>query len=171
MPSPLKELRELFAYNRWANDRLLSRCRALSDDEFTRPLGGSFGSLRETWAHVLGAEWIWLERWNGASPPGFPTTWDLASWNAVYARWQEITRDQAAFLERLTDQLLHTPVSYRNMAGTTFADPLWQLMRHVVNHSTYHRGQVTLLLRQLGHEAVSTDLVLYHRELCAAANG
>lgn len=118
---------------------------------------------------MLGAEWIWLQRWNGESPSGFPTMWDVSTWGAVHVRWEELAREQSEFLARLRASDLDSAVRYRNMAGTTFTDPLWLLMRHVVNHATYHRGQVTLLLRQLGHQAVATDLVVYHRERHAPA--
>ena len=160
----LAELRELFDYNRWATSRLLDCCHPLTHEEFVRPMGGSFASLRDTLVHAMGAEWIWLQRWNGASPPGFPVGWDVETVAAVEARWQALWTEQAEFLAGLHDADTAALVRYHNVAGTTFEAPLWQLMRHVVNHATYHRGQVTLLLRQLGHEAIGTDLVLYHRE-------
>ena len=72
---PLETLRELYAYNYWARDRQLEACAALSQEQFLRPMGSSFSSVRDTLAHVMGAEWIWLERWRGRSPqtmPGVP---------------------------------------------------------------------------------------------------
>ncbi|HEY0810552.1 MAG TPA: DinB family protein, partial [Longimicrobiales bacterium] len=71
---------------------------------------------------------------------------------------------QSSFIDNLTDIDLDRIVSYRNFKGESHANPLWQLLRHLVNHSTYHRGQVTTMLRQVGHEPVSTDLVLFYRQ-------
>lgn len=158
------EIRNLYAYNRWANCSVLDAAGRLSPEELARDLGSSFPSVRETLAHVLGAEWIWLERWRGSSPPGFPESWDLSSLESLRAQWTEVEADQRAFVEELNEAALDRVVAYRNTRGTAFENPLWQLLRHVVNHSTYHRGQVITLLRQLGAEAVATDLVLYLRE-------
>ena len=69
---PLATLRELFAYNYWARDRQLEACAALTQEQFQRPLGNSFSSLRDTLAHLVGAEWVWLERWRGRSPRALP---------------------------------------------------------------------------------------------------
>ena len=62
---PLDLVRELYVYNYWARDRQLEACEALTEEQFLRPMGNSFSSLRDTLAHLLGAEWIWLERWRG----------------------------------------------------------------------------------------------------------
>lgn len=160
----IEEIRELFEYNRWANGRVLGAAARLSAEEFTRDLGSSFPSVRATLAHMLSSEWIWLSRWQGSSPAGMPESWDLSTIEALRARWGEVERGQEEFLARLTDGALGEVISYRNLRGEPNSAPLWQLLRHVVNHSTYHRGQVTTLLRQLGAEAVGTDLVLFYRE-------
>jgi uncharacterized damage-inducible protein DinB len=69
---PLSTVRELFAHNYWARDRQLVACGALSDEQFLRPLGNSFPSLRDTLAHMVGAEWFWLERLQGRSLQALP---------------------------------------------------------------------------------------------------
>jgi uncharacterized damage-inducible protein DinB len=160
----IDEILELFAYNRWANERMLDATAALSQEELTRDLGGSFPSLRATLTHMLGAEWVWLARWKGVSPTGLPDAWDLSTHDAIRDRWRAIEQEQAAFLETLTDESIRRVVDYRLLSGAAFSNPLWQLLRHVVNHASYHRGQVTTLLRQLGRPAVSTDLIVFHRE-------
>ncbi len=162
--SALDDIRDLFAYNRWAYTRMFDRCQALSDEEYTRDLRSSFSSVRDTLAHAIGAEWLWLQRWNGTSPAGFPDTWDVSSPATLRAHWMDMVRDQQAFLDELGDGRLQAVVHYRNVSGVAYAAPLGQLMRHVVNHASYHRGQITTMLRQLGYTAVSTDLVQYHRE-------
>lgn len=160
----VEEFRDLYAYNRWANRRVLGAAARLSPEVLSRDLGSSFPSVLATLAHVLAAEWIWLERWRGSSPPGLPESWELSSLEAVRVRWAEVEAGQRAFVEGLDEPALERAISYRNTAGTPYQNPLGQLLRHVVNHSTYHRGQVVTMLRQLGAEAVATDYVVYLRE-------
>jgi uncharacterized damage-inducible protein DinB len=157
------EAQELFAYNWWANQQVLSAVQPLSAEEFVRDLKSSFPSIRDTLVHVLGAEWIWLRRWNGVSPREHPPDWKVLGYQELLLRWHEHETEQAAFLAQLTDARLAQPLSYSNTRGEPFEAPLHQLVRHFVNHSSYHRGQVTTMLRQLGHSAASSDLVLYHR--------
>lgn len=162
--SRMDEMRDLYAYNRWANRRVLDAAARLSPEQLSRDLGSSFPSVRETLAHVLAAEWVWLTRWRGSSPPGLPESWDLSSLEVVRAQWAEVEADQRAFVEGLDEAALDRVVAYRDTRGTPYENPLGQLLRHVVNHSTYHRGQVITMLRQLGAEAVATDYVVYLRE-------
>lgn len=164
----VEEIRQLYAYNRWANRRILGAAARLGPKELGRDLGNSFPSIRDTLAHVLGAEWIWLSRWQGVSPSGPPASWDLSTIEALRARWTEVEREQEAFIVALTDDALGRMITYRNLKGDTFTGPLWQMLRHVVNHSTYHRAQVVTMLRQLGAEAVGTDLIQFYREEEAA---
>jgi len=160
----VQEIRELYEYNRWANRRALAAAARLSPEDFTRELGSSFPSVRATLAHIVSAEWIWLSRWQGTSPSGVPESWDLSTIDALQERWEEVAREQEAFVAQLTDEALLRDISYHTTRGDHYRTPLWQLLRHVVNHSTYHRGQVTTLLRQLGAEPASTDLILFYRE-------
>lgn len=159
----IAEMRDLYAYNLWANLRAMDACRPLSSEELHRDLGSSFPTLIGTLAHILAAEWIWLERWSGRSPAGLPDDWDLSTLEAIRWRWNEVETRRAELLASLTDDDLERPLEYRNTRGDPFTAPLGQLSSHVINHSTYHRGQVATMLRQLGHPAPQTDLVLYHR--------
>jgi uncharacterized damage-inducible protein DinB len=160
----IEEIRELYQYNTWANRRIFEAAAKLSPDAFTKDLKSSFSSVRETLHHLIAAEWIWLSRWNGVSPMAFPTTWDTSTHAALQEKWNEIQQEQNTFISQLSEERLKKDLAYQNIKGDTFSEPLWRLLRHLVNHSTYHRGQVTTLLRQLGAQAVSTDLVQFYRE-------
>jgi uncharacterized damage-inducible protein DinB len=155
---------ELYSYNRWANAKTLMVASRLDNEAFARELSNSFSSVRDTLVHILGAEWIWLERWNGRSPRALLSTAELPTLAAITERWRQVEDGQNSFLQRLRESDLSTSISYVNPRGETWSYPLGQQMLHVVNHSTYHRGQVTTLLRQLGAEPVSTDLLLYYDE-------
>jgi uncharacterized damage-inducible protein DinB len=156
------EVRELYNYNAWANHRTLDACAALTEEQFIRDLRSSFRSVRDTIVHILGAEWIWLERCNGRSPGALPSPEPFASVSGVRARWGEIERDQLAFVGGLSAADLDRVIEYRNMRGNRFAYPLRRILRHAVNHSTYHRGQVASMLRQLGIAPAATDLLRYY---------
>lgn len=151
----------LFRYNRWANARVLDAAGRLTQEQFTRDMPGSFRSVRSTLAHILSAEWVWLERWKGTSPPALLDPADFPDLEALEARWAGVEREQRDFVEAATEEALGKVVAYVNTKGETWRYPLSQMMQHVVNHSSYHRGQVTTLLRQLGAEPAATDLLLF----------
>jgi len=153
----------LFAYNRWANARTMQVATGLSPEALTRDLGNSFRSVHDTLVHIYGAEWIWLARWKGSSPTSGPVGSDFPDLTALSGRWKDLEREQETFVAGLTEERLAAPVAYASLKGERYSDPLGRLMQHQVNHSTYHRGQVTTMLRQLGAQPVGTDLVTYLR--------
>jgi len=162
-------LRFMFQYNQWADRRLLDACASLSNEQFTRNLGSSFSSVRDTVTHLYGAEYVWNERFQGRSPAalvsgaGFP---DLA---AIRAKLEEMDAYYIDFVSKLTKQDLDRVIKYKGFTGDEFSNPLWQSLHQLTNHASYHRGQVVTMLRQLGVKAVSTDLIMYYREQAAAA--
>jgi uncharacterized damage-inducible protein DinB len=163
------EMRDLFAFNAWANKRILDVAEALSAEQFTKPLGSSFSSVRDTLVHVWAVEWVWLERLHGRSPSGFPDAKDFADLATLRPRWAEVERNWLEYVSRLDQAELEEEVDYKTLSFGPSRDPRWQIMQHVVNHGSYHRGQVTTLLRQLGAKGVGTDLITFYRERKAAA--
>ncbi|MDT7541392.1 MAG: hypothetical protein QOE33_1296 [Acidobacteriota bacterium] len=157
----VREIKQLFDYNEWANAQVLDAAARLSEEEFTRNLGNSFSSVRDTLAHVLFAEWVWLRRWMGESPRGWKGQSPFADVASLRAEFSVIEGQRAELLAGLADDALARVVAYTNTKGEEWRYTLGSMMRHVVNHSTYHRGQVTTMLRQLGAHAPSTDLLLY----------
>ncbi len=159
----LDTIRELYDYNYWARDRQLQVCGALGEEQFLRPAGNSFGSLRDTLAHLLNTEWVWHERFRGRSPRSDPP-WlaGLRSVNALREHWKPVEADLREYLAGLDAEALDRPVTYINFAGRTWTYPLWQALFHLVNHQTYHRGQVTTLLRQLGTTPPALDFLEYY---------
>jgi uncharacterized damage-inducible protein DinB len=159
----MEEFRDLFGYHRWANGRVLDATAALPAEQFDRDLGNSFGSIRGTLVHMLGADWVWLSRWTGTSPKAFPD-WDVSTHALLRERWREIEGKQKEYLDGLGEADVDRVITYTLFAGTTGSNPLGELMRHVVNHSTYHRGQVVTMLRQLkAADPPHTDLIVYYR--------
>lgn len=158
----LQSIQALYDYNRWANARVLDAVSKLSAEQFTRDLENSFRSVRETLVHILSAEWIWLERWNGTSPKSMLGAAELSGVDAICKRWDKVENERADFIRSLSEEKLATAISYVNTRGQTFAYPLWQMLVHVANHSTYHRGQITTLLRQVGAKPVGTDFLAFY---------
>jgi uncharacterized damage-inducible protein DinB len=158
------ELQRLFDYNRWATRRLLDAAEALAPDELRRDLKSSFPSLIDTLTHMIGAEWVWLQRWKGTSPSAFADTSALDSVRAVRNRFDTLWREQQGFLDGLENGDETRDVAYKTFKGEPDKRPLGDLMRHVVNHATYHRGQVVTLLRQLGAVPPATDYIRWLRE-------
>jgi uncharacterized damage-inducible protein DinB len=158
----LEDVHSLYAYNSWANHRVLEACAPLDAAKFAQDLHSSFPSVRDTLRHIMLAEWLWLERWLGRSP-GFPAD-EFADLASMRSRWQEIEADLNAFIRKLSAADLGRIVEYKNTKGHAFANPMWQMLQHLVNHGTYHRGQITTMLRQLGATPVTTDLIAFYRE-------
>jgi len=164
-----QEMRALYDYNAWANHRSLHAASALSEEKFVQPLGSSFGSVRDTLAHVFGAEWIWLERFQGRSPSSLPDTAQFKNMAELRERWSELEARLLGLVRGLTQTDLERVFEYKTLKFGVYSNPLWESMQHLVNHGTYHRGQVTTLLRQLGAQPIATDLMHYYRERATAA--
>lgn len=182
----LDDVKTLYAYNRWANLRMFSVLEKLSDEQFTAAVQSSFPSVQESVLHILAAEWLWLKRWKGTSPraSGPYTSSTLRDTMSNYGVAGEmlstlpglrgladsLEQERQAFLHTLTEDALQLPLKFSGMDGKEFSMPLVQLMQHVVNHGTYHRGQVTTLLRQAGAEPiVGFDMTYFFREEQKAA--
>jgi uncharacterized damage-inducible protein DinB len=165
------DIQLLYEYDRWANNRVLQAVSTVSAEEFTRDLGGSFRSVRDTLVHIIGGEWGWLTIWKEPSlssafvtdlwtrlgalfhPNAFP---DVA---AVQSRWAEVEREQVEFVNRVTNEFLRRMLPVR-----TTQISLAHLMQHLANHSTYHRGQVALMMRQLAAKPLATDFAMFLME-------
>ncbi|MFQ5695742.1 MAG: DinB family protein [Terriglobia bacterium] len=159
---PLSTVRELYDYNYWARDCQLKACAGLSQEQFLRPLGNSFSSLRDTLVHLVGAEWIWLERWRGRCPRAILAAEEFPTLAEVESRWRNLERELRDYLAGLKEEALAGSVTYVNTKGVTWTYPLWRLMLHLVNHQSYHRGQVTMMLRLLGVQPPSIDYLVAH---------
>ena len=159
-----EEIRLLFVYDAWANARDLEACAALTQEQFTRALGSSFTSVRDTLAHILGAQWIWNERFQGRATTSLPKTDQYPDIASLRGAWPPVERDLHAFLGGLSAADIGSSFEYRDSKGNSHRNVLGETLQHLANHGTYHRGQVTTLLRQLGAKPVSTDMIAFYRE-------
>lgn len=161
----------LYEYGRWANNRILRAVSALTPEQFTRDLGGGFRSVRDTLVHMVGGEWGWIAYFKEPfpSPTLLADLWarhdalftaeafpDVAE---VQVKWAEVAREQAEFVRGVTNESL-----VRTLPLGTAQVTLGQLMQHLANHSTYHRGQIALMLRQLGVKPPAADFHVFLAE-------
>jgi uncharacterized damage-inducible protein DinB len=158
------EATELVGYNDWANARLLGCAAELPGEQWSRDLGGSYPTLLGVVAHIVGAEWVWLRRWQGDSPTSAPAWFSEPEPLSLLEALSAVRGERLESLSTLSDVDLEREIRYTLLGGSQGAQPLATLLRHTVNHSTYHRGQVAAMLRRLGVAPPATDLLVYAAE-------
>jgi uncharacterized damage-inducible protein DinB len=157
-------IQTLFDYNYWAHRLVWDKCiMALTDEQFTRSLNYSIGSIHQQVVHVMSAEWMWFTRLQGDSPTvmlapeAFPTRAD------VRAKWDDIETWVREYVNGLTAEALATSSTYRTMAGVEYTQNVAETLLHVVNHGTDHRAQILAMLHGMGVPTVAQDLLFYMR--------
>jgi uncharacterized damage-inducible protein DinB len=155
------DAKNLFDYNRWANDLTFDAVASLSQEQFVTEIVSSYRSVRDTLTHMLSSEWVFLLRCLGESPKELLDPAIFPDLNSIRLKGQEVNREWAEFIEGLPEESLRNVIAYRNFRGEIWKYPLNQILQHVVNHSTYHRGQITTQLRTLGANPVMTDYLYY----------
>ena len=165
-----EEIRQLLDYNHWANQRSLEGATRLSEEQFTKPLGSSFPSVRDTLVHICSGEWVWLERCQGRTPAAFPDVSHIRTISALRDHWAPQAEQLRTFVRGLGLTDLDRVMEYKTFNFGVYRNPVWQSLQHLANHGTYHRGQITTLLRQLGAKPVLTDLMHFYRERSSAAS-
>lgn len=159
------EIQKLYEYNAWANDRVLQAANWLTPEQFTAPAAVSFGSLRGTLVHLLSAEWIWrVHACAGISPDAMLNEASFPVLAEVQARFAHEARQMHDFVTGLDDGALDRPVRYTNTKGTPLETPLWQVLLHVVNHSTQFRSEAGVVLTSFGASPGDLDLIGFLRE-------
>jgi len=159
------DLFSLYAYNRWANERVIESLRALSPADYTREMGGGWPSLRSTFVHLATATDAWARRFSGHEVTAARPETDLPEVDDAVAVLTEAEDRLDAFLASLTPERMNAPFTWKNLRKETKTAVFWTVLRHVVNHQTYHRGQIASMLRRLGATPKSTDLVRWGMEM------
>ncbi len=132
-------------------------------EQLVKDLRGSFPSVYGTLVHLYQADSIWMDRLEGR-PSGA-----LADYVApgctfeLREAWLGLLDKMLAWAEALSETEWSRVMSYKSLAGISYTTPLWQMVLHVVNHGTHHRGQITGMLRQLGVKPVGLDLIGFYR--------
>ena len=159
-----KYLLELANYNIWANNKLIDWLSQISVEQFEQPLVGSFKNIHETTLHIVAAEQIWHQRlvnnvseWLGITFEGERTM--------MLETWKRTSNDLKTYILDLPEEKLMEKFAFNTRDGTPHYMERYKALAHVFNHSTFHRGQLITLLRQVGFTGVgSTDLINYYRK-------
>jgi uncharacterized damage-inducible protein DinB len=161
-------LRNHLVYTTWASRRLVDAAAQLPADQLTRDFQTANHSVLGTLVHVFAADRIWLARVTGAAPTPFVSDADYQlsvlekDWPDLHDRWQH-------WASGLTDAGVQAMLEWKDLKGNSYRQPLWQIMLHVVNHGTHHRGLVSGFLRAMGHTPPPLDLIFFYREQAAHA--
>ena len=155
-------LRELYAYHRWANRRLFDVGAALGEELVSRDVGKQFSytTVRRMFGHLYGADWIWLARWKGVATTTVPGA-EFQTLASIRAPWDDLEREQQAFVEGLTSADLDRVVEYKNTEGKAFRLALGPLLQHVANHATHHRSEIATMLTMLSGSPPDTGINSY----------
>jgi uncharacterized damage-inducible protein DinB len=156
-------VRMLYAYSTWANDRVLDTCAGLTAAQLTAGEGSSTAqpSIRDTLVHTMGAQDVWLARWQGVTGVTLPGPRDFPTLADIRRRWDDVEARTHAYVEAASEDSLRDTLHYRNRRGEPFQYPRWQTMVHQVNHGTQHRAEVAALLTAFDHSPGDLDLLVY----------
>ncbi|MBL8178258.1 MAG: DinB family protein [Bryobacterales bacterium] len=150
-----------FAYSGWASAQLVQAAAALSEEELNRDHKSADKSVLGTLVHIFAADRIWYARVTGAEQTKFigESDYRLATlqtdWPVLHDKW--IGYLQTAGLDAV--------IAYKDLRGNSHESPLWQILLHVVNHGTHHRGMVAAMIRSMGHAPPQIDEIAYFRQL------
>jgi uncharacterized damage-inducible protein DinB len=156
-------LRSQIDYTAWANLRLLDAAAKLSPEELTRDFQTADGSVVDTLAHVFAADRIWLTRITGGLPHPFISDEDCEL-PALQTAWPPLMERWKTWAAALTDEQVNSQFSYADLKGNPWTQSVWQVVLHVVNHGTHHRGQIAGFVRSMGHTPPTLDLIYYYRQ-------
>lgn len=153
-------------YNYWANEKISGFVTAANQELFTQETPSSFNTLQKTLLHVWDAEFIWLKRIQGESLTDFPSKNFNGNRIDVINGLLSSSKNLIQLIADSSPDINGKIIRYKNMKGEEFSTDVEGIMMHVVNHGTFHRGQVITMLRSLGYTQVSsTDLITYLRTI------
>ena len=150
-------------YHRWATVQIMEECHDLPAELLVKDMKGSFPSIYDYLAHLYQSDAVWFDRLEGR-PVG--TRDDYRAPGCTYDLrdvWLQVIDKMTSVASHLGEDGWSRVLSYKSMAGIPFSMPIWQMILHIVNHGTHHRGQITNMIRQLGHKPVGLDLIGFYR--------
>ena len=160
----LSDINLLFEFNYWAKAKMLGALDTLPEADLYKDFKTSFKGIHGTLVHICAAENTWLQRFAGNPSPKFLKIDDLPTYAAVKTKWSEVEKEMLSYVGGLNEEVLTQKFSFTTSDGKSVSNVRWQTLQHLVNHGTYHRGQITSLIRQLGGTPVSTDLIAFYRQ-------
>jgi len=154
----------LYDYNYWANHRYLTVAESLSEEQFFRKQGHSWDSVRAVLVHMMSSERMWPRRWRGEIA-NFLEPKDFLTAASIREYWVDVEKNMRAFIAEQTEQSILREITYTNPKGETFTLPLWQMMVHVPNHNTHHRGELAAMFTLMNIPHPEEEVVQYFLNL------
>lgn len=157
---------EYTSYNLWANKKLLEVLNNITPALLDQEIKSSFPTLKKTVCHIWGAEEIWLKRLSGAEQPSARGFTFSGETKEAFDAWLKTSVEFHSFVSAHDEGFFQTPCNYKDLKGNPYRNLPWQMIMHCMNHSTYHRGQIITMLREVGITAIpSTDMIGFFREI------
>lgn len=154
-------LEPLYDYNFWADHRYFAVAEALTDEQLHRMQGHSWGSIQAMFIHMLSSEWVWFQRWHGTSPKGHLDQADFPTLAVVKERWTSQEAELRAYINSQTEESLQSVITYTNFRSETFRVPLWQMLTHLANHETHHRGELAAMFALMDVSHPEDEVIQY----------
>jgi uncharacterized damage-inducible protein DinB len=154
-------INQVYDYNYWANKRYFSVAEGLSDEQLHKMQGHSWGDVHAMFVHMMSSEWVWLQRWNGTSPKGHFKKEDFPTLASAKERASRVEAEMRAFIDKQTEESLQAVITYSNFSGETFRVPLWQMLMHVANHETHHRGELAAMYALMNVPHPEEEVIQY----------
>jgi uncharacterized damage-inducible protein DinB len=151
----------LYKYNQWANGKILGATAHVTPEQFLADASFPHGGLRGTLTHILFAEWIWRNRWEGISPTVRFKPEEFPRFDSLKTRWLQEESSLLTFVDGINDERLNSPFQYKNTRGEPRESILWHAMLQVVNHGTQHRAEVAAMLTEFGCSPGDLDLIYF----------
>lgn len=145
-------------YSEWASRKLAHFASNIPAGDLTREMHNSHGGILQTFQHIYYADRVWYSRMVPPLQPRFDDPAPGPSLAELDELWWDLLH---RFQDWAAGEDPNRVVQYRNLKNEPFAKPVYQIVTHVVNHGTYHRGQIAAMLRQCGHVPPSTDFIYY----------
>jgi len=162
----MKELlKDYTKYNIWANERICRILESLPDDILDKELKSSFSTIRKSVYHIWDAEAIWNKRLGGRALKEWPSDTFKGSFEEFKTNFLAGSGKLFMYVINKESKQLEQNLTYKNIKGETFTNRIGHIIQHVVNHSTFHRGQIFTMLRFAGvTELFPTDFIAFARE-------
>jgi len=161
-----KYFTELADYNNWANNIAIDWLNQINDDQWNQVIISSFSNIKQTAIHIASAERIWIDFWKNVPDPVYLSAGFQGTKNELTAIWKNASAGIKNFMEAYPEENYQQQVRFKKPNGEEGRMEFSQTFPHLINHSTYHRGQLVTLLRQAGFTNLSsTDLFTYYRSI------